>query len=494
MTMDQLKSPDTRNVANAAVKATKWVFLSSLLLNSCQAIFAIILARLLVPSDFGLVAYATMFLGFVNLIQDMGMRQALIQRKDDIEASANIVFTINMVLGSLWYLVAFVVAPYLADFFNNSQITPILRVMAISFLIVPWGSVQNTLLTKQLRFNKLFFIGLVPTLIPGLFSIGLAILGHGVWSLVVGSLMGSVFNVLVIWIMVPWRPKWRFDLSLAGKILKFGGMVSIENFLSWSVNTIDDVLVGKWLGGASLGLYSLGFKIGIAPAKYISSSLIRVAFPAFSRIQENKNDLREAFLKTVKYIAVVSFPLGVGIAVTASLFVPLFFGEKWVKAVPVIQCISIYGIFMSIGSMLPQIYKALGRPDIYLKYVSVRCLVAIPVYFYVVPMGLTALSVAHLVLTMVFFPINLSIGMRILKIPFRKLMNVLRVPITGSIGIALICLLLQQFVFDAVPIPSAASLVLTVVAGATIYISSVFFTSRNTIWEINALIKRAIVK
>jgi O-antigen/teichoic acid export membrane protein len=152
MTMDQLKSPDTRNVANAAVKATKWVFLSSLLLNSCQAIFAIILARLLVPSDFGLVAYATMFLGFVNLIQDMGMRQALIQRKDDIEASANIVFTINMVLGSLWYLVAFVVAPYLADFFNNSQITPILRVMAISFLIVPWGSVQNTLLTKQLRF------------------------------------------------------------------------------------------------------------------------------------------------------------------------------------------------------------------------------------------------------------------------------------------------------------------------------------------------------
>ena len=492
--MDQLKSPDIRSITNIAVKATKWVFLSSLFLNSCQAIFAIILARLLVPSDFGLVAYATMFLGFVNLIQDMGMRQALIQRKDDIEASANIVFSINMVLGIFWYLVAYVGAPHLADFFNNSQISAILRVMAISFLIIPLGSVQNALLTKQLYFNKLFFLGLVPTLISGVFSIGLAILGQGVWSLVIGSLMGAVINVLVVWIMVPWRPRWCFDLSLAGKMLKFGGMVSIENLLSWSVNTIDDVLVGKWLGSASLGLYSLGFKIGIAPAKYISSSLIRVAFPAFSRMQKNKNDLQSAFLKTVKYIALVSFPIGVGIAVTASLFVPLFFGEKWVKAVPVIQCISIYGIFMSIGSMLPQIYKALGRPDIYLKYVTVRCLVAIPIYFYVVPIGLTALSVAHLALTMAFFPINLSIGMHIMEIPFRKLMNLLRVPITGSIGIILICLLLQRVVFAAIPIPSAVSLALTVVAGATIYVSSVFFTSRNTIWEMNALIKRAIVK
>ena len=185
--MNDIKSFDTREVTQAAIKGTKWVFLSAFVSNACQPFFTIILARLLVPSDFGLIAYATIFIGVVKLVQDIGLRQALIQKKEDIEKSADIVFTVNIVLGLIWYLGAFMVAPYLAEFFNDSRITNILRIMALSFLIIPFGSVQNTLLTKHLHFSKLFFLGLVPALIPGLVSIVLAIVGYGVWSLVVST-------------------------------------------------------------------------------------------------------------------------------------------------------------------------------------------------------------------------------------------------------------------------------------------------------------------
>ncbi len=492
--MNDIKSFDTREVVQAAIKGTKWVFLSAFVSNACHPIFTIILARLLIPSDFGLIAYATIFIGVVKLVQDIGLRQALIQKKEDIEKSADIVFTVNIVLGLIWYLGAFMIAPYLAEFFNDSRITNILRIMALSFLIIPFGSVQNTLLTKHLHFSKLFFLGLVPALIPGLVSIVLAIVGYGVWSLVVGSLMGVVLTALVTWVMIPWRPKWRFDLSLAGQMLKFGGAVSAESLLSWTVNTIDDVLVGKWLGGAALGFYSLGFRIGIAPAKYVSSSLIRVAFPAFSMLQDNKDAVRDAFLKAVKNISIVTFPLGVGIAVTASLFVPVLFGDKWIQAVPVIQLISLYGIFMSIGSILPQIYKALGRPDIYLKYVAARCTVAVPVYFYAVPMGLTAISIAHLVLTAIFFPINIYIGMRIMAIPFRKLVDSLWVSITGAMGVAFISLFLQKIVLLNVPLSSVEILILTVFIASVTYISHVYFISKGTFWEMRDLIKRAFAK
>jgi len=485
---------ETQDVVQAAVKGTKWVLLSSFVSYACYPIFTIILARLLVPSDFGLLAYAMIFMGVVKLIQDIGLRQALIQKKGDIEASADVVFTINFVLGILWYLGTFFVAPFLAEFFNDFRVVNILRVMALSFLIIPFGAVQNTLLKKHLQFDKLFFLELIATLIPGIASIVLALSGHGVWSLVYGSLIGSMLNVFVTWFLVAWKPKLRFDRSCAGQMLKFGGAVSAESLLSWAVNTVDDALVGKWLGSAALGFYTVGFNIGIAPAKYISSSLLNVAFPAFSKLQDNKDAVRHAFLKAVKFISLITFPLGAIIAVTASQFVPVFLGEKWVNSVQVIQLISIYGIFMSVGSILPQVYKALGRPDIYLKYVAVRFAVALPVYFYTVPMGLKAISAAHLVLTALFFPINVCIGMRIMSIPVKKLFETLWVSILGAMGVAFLGLFLQAVLLSDSKLPSLAALILTVGIVSVSNISLVYFVRKETFREMNHLFLKIIAK
>ena len=485
---------ETKAVVETAVKGAKWVVLSTLVSNACRPVFTIILARLLVPSDFGLIAYTTIFMGIVNLVQDIGLSQALIQQQREIQKSADVVYTLNVTLGIIWYLAAFGLAPYLADFFNDVRVVSILRVMALSLLILPFGSVHNTLLTKQLQFHKLFYLALIPAFIPGLVSIFLALVGLGVWSLVYGSLVAAFLKVLVAWILNPWKPRWRLNLSLARRLLSFGGAVSAERILSWLVNTLDDVLVGKWLGGAALGIYTLGFNISIAPAKYISSSLIRIAFPAFSLLQNNKDAIRNAFLKAIKYIALITVPLGVGICMTADLFVPLFLGELWAQSIPVIQLISVYGIFMSIGGLLPQVYKALGRPDIYLKYVSARCLVAVPVYCYAVPRGLIAVSIAHLVMTCIFFPVNIYLGLRIMAIPLRRLFGALWVPIAGAGGIVFITFLLQKVIFIGMPLGAVSRLALVVGMAASFYVAHVLIISRNSFGEMRNLLKTALAK
>lgn len=492
--MNFTKLSNAEQIIQKAVKGTKWVFFSTVSYSVFQLIVTIIIARLLAPADFGLFAYAMIFMSVTALFQDLGMRQALIQRKDRIEDAADIVFISNIVLGVFWYIGTFIIAPYVADFFGNPQITKILRVMALSFLITPFSSVQNTLLIKNLYFKKLFYLSLLPAFIPGIISILLAFLGFGVWSLIYGSLIGAFLNVLVLWLMVHWRPRCRFDRMLAGQMLKFGRAVSAESVLSWVVNTMDDVLVGKWLGSAALGFYRVGFNISITPAKYISSPLIKIAFPAFSKLQENKDEIREAFLKVIKYISLITFPLGVGIATTASLFIPVLFGEKWIPSIPVIQIISLYGIFMSIGSIIPQVYKALGRPDIYLKYVSVRSAVAIPVYYYVVPYGLTAISIAHLFLTIFFFPINFYIGMKVMKIPFNKVIDYLWVSAVGSLGVAFFAIILQKVLLHGAQLSSAWTLTLTVGITILFYFAIVYFASKDTFWEMRDLFKKTIIK
>lgn len=492
--MNFAKPSNTKEIIQKAVKGTKWVFFSTVGSGVFQLVVTIITARLLAPADFGLFAYAMIFISVMALFQDLGMRQALIQRKDRVEDAADIVFISNIVLGVFWYIGTFIIAPYVADFFGNPQVTKILRVMALSFLILPFGFVQNTLLTKDLYFKKLFYLSLAPAVVPGIASILLAFYGYGVWSLVYGSLIGAFLNVLVMWWMVVWRPRWRFDKMLAGQMLKFGRAVSAESVLSWVVNTMDDVLVGKWLGSAALGFYTIGFNISIAPAKYISSSLIKIAFPAFSKLQENKDEIREAFLKVIKYISLITFPLGVGIATTASLFIPVLFGEKWRPSVPVIQIISLYGIFMSIGSIIPQVYKALGRPDIYLKYVSARSAVAIPVYYYAVPFGLTAISMAHLVLTILFFPVNFYIGMRVMGIPFNKVFDHLWVSAVGSFGVAFSATILQKVFQYSVQLSSVWTLSLTVGISILFYFAIVYFANKDTFRGMRDLFKKAIAK
>jgi O-antigen/teichoic acid export membrane protein len=382
-------------------------------------------------------------------------------------------------------------APSIAHFFGEPQIIPILQVMSLSFLIVPFGNVQKKLLSKELRFRKLFYLGLITTFVHGSVSVTLALCGFGVWSFVYGFLSAIIVDMLFVWRLLSWRPKWHYNMQIAKEMLGFGGTVSSEGILSWAVNTIDDVLVGKWLGGASLGMYRMGFKLGILPAKNITSPLLKVLFPAFSKLQEDRIELKRAFLKAMKHISVITFPMSVGIATTANLFIPLLLGEKWSPTVPIVQILALYGIFMSIGSLIPQAYKAIGRPDIYLKYVSVRSIFTLPVFYCVVPYGLVALSAAHLILTLIFFPVNFYIGLKVMSISFEEVYDSLKVSVTYSVCVLFLVVILEKFFLYSVHLSQGWTLGLLILSAVSLY-CTLLYLSRKTFLEIKGLVLRTI--
>jgi O-antigen/teichoic acid export membrane protein len=479
------------SIGTRAIKGAKWVTLSTAVSRIFQPIVTIILARLLTPQDFGLVALASIAISVVALFQDLGMRPALIQRKERIEEASNIVFFTNVLLGMVLYTGFFLSAPYISAFFDNEKVTPILRVMSLSFIILPFGSVQNTLLAKELHFKRLFYLNLAPAIIPGLIAILLAFYGFGVWALVYGSLTGSLLRIVIFWVSHPWRPTLRYDAKLAREMLGFGGVVSLHNMVVWANQNVDNLIIGKWLGTAALGIYRMGFNIARWPSKNITGSLMNVIYPTFSNLQDNRGELKRIYLKVIKHISLISFPLGIGIAITAPQFVPVLLGEKWIAAIPVIQILSVAGILGSIGQVMPQLCRAIGRPEIYLKFALVRLVIAIPVYLLAIQYGLIALCLALLILSCMFVPASLFIGTRVLKIKYSQIIGALWLSVVCGLGTGVISFLLVNVLASVQAFSDVTALTLIVALFLFLYANFIYLVNREAFNDMRNLFVRA---
>jgi O-antigen/teichoic acid export membrane protein len=278
-------------------------------------------------------------------------------------------------------------------------------------------------LSKELEFKRLFYFNLIPAIIPGTLSVILAYLGYGVWALVYGSIMSSITLAISIWFSIPWRPRLEYRLDILKELIGFGGFISFEAFLGWGITKIDNLFVGKFLGVGQLGIYSFGWNIGFWPLQNLLSPLTRIFYPMFSGFKGDIEIVKKYYLKIMELIAIITFPVGTVIALTAHLFIPAILGQKWISAIPVIQLLSIMGILGLIVSVAPTVYKAIGRPDIMPKFMLVRALFSVPVYFWFSQKGIIPLCIAHLILAILFVPINSYISMRVLNISFSELLN-----------------------------------------------------------------------
>ncbi|MBI3353370.1 MAG: lipopolysaccharide biosynthesis protein, partial [Nitrospirae bacterium] len=424
-----------KEIGHKALKWGKWVFLSTILSKSFQFLTTIILARLLLPADFGIIAISQIIIGIVSLFQDMGMTQALIQKKENIEESADTVFLFNIFWSMILYTAVFFAAPYISGFFKNNQAAIILRVLCLSFLFQPFNIISNALMKKEFYFKRLFNITLWPIILSSLASIILAYFGFGVWSLVLGILTGNFLITVLGWLGISWRPAFKFNMEIAKDMLNFGGAISMQNVIIWFENTFDDILVGRWLGTPLLGVYRLGFNIAVIPATQIAGPINDVVYSTFVKLQDNKAELKRFFLYIIKYISLVTFPIGVFLFTSAEIFIMTFLGDKWSEAVPVVQFVSVYGTIGSITFVIPTLTRAIGRHDIYLRYLIVFLFVMTPLYIYAVPYGLKAISAVHLLLAVIFLPYIFNIGMGLLNIKLSEIVDSLWVSIVISIAI-----------------------------------------------------------
>ena len=457
----------TSNFASTTVKGTFWTYASHYGGKFLVFISTIILARLLSQEDFGVVGFALVVISFLDVLSDLGVGPALIYYRDDPEA-ANTGFWLGLATGLGLFGLTWVVAPFAGTFFNDPRAISITRALGWTFPISALGNVHNSLLHKNLAFKRKFLPDMAKMGSKGIVSIVLALLNFGPWSLVGGQITGAIVLVIAYWLTIPWKPALRFTRSLVRPLLTYGfGIISLDA-LAILLSNADYLLVGRFMGAAALGVYTLAFRIPDLLIMQFCTVVGKVLFPVYAKMREDGNALRHAFLMTMRYVSMITIPIGVGLALIAEPFILTFFTDKWADAIPVMRAISIYALLYSLAYNAGSVYKAQGRPMLLTKLSFVRALILIPALWWAATTfgTIAAVGWTHSVVAFIGGMLNLIVAGRIINTPFKEIATTLRSAMVAGFVMALAVLGVLWLLDDASPL---IQLIITVLTGGLVY-------------------------
>ena len=340
-----------------------WVTVSSTGERLLGLIRTIVLARLLLPEDFGLLGIALTLISGVHAFTITGLRAAIIQRKDVDDVVLSTAWLIGVIRGVILcgFLVA--AAPVAAYFFNEPRVTPIIQLLALNQIFKGLQNVGLFLLDKELDFKQRTYFDLWAGVLTTTVSITAAFILQNVWALVIGEMAGSIIRLILSYRIQPFRPRFRFDKKIAKELFDFGKHILSTRVILFFLLQGDDVAVGKFLGTGALGHYTLAYQLANLPATAISGSIASVTLPAYAKKQDDPKALRSAYLRTVSLLGLIALPASAILILIAPELVETLYGETWLPMVPAMQVLCIFGLFRVINTTFGSLYQGLGHPD-----------------------------------------------------------------------------------------------------------------------------------
>ena len=355
-----------------ALRGIFWNSLGQYSSQFIRIVLTVILARLVTPAQFGLVAMITVFSGFSIVLIDFGFRNAIIQNKDVKEIDLHSIFWTNILIGFVLSCILYLAAPAFATFYNEPQLIPLTRIIAFTYFFSSLQIVPSALLAKKLDFKKLALPNLLAVALGGCIAIVLAIAGLGAKAIAVQLLATSVLAAVFIHMVSDWQPKFAFRKSAITKYLNLSSSLFANSSFSYAASNGDDLLVGKLFGQNQLGLYNKAYAIIDLPVSSISKILSSVFLPSFAKIQDDKVRIGTYYLQLTKLVTIFSFPLMLSILLFSKEFVLLIFGEDWLAAIPFVKIFCLSGMIASINSLLGSVIVSQGRTDLIWKEVFLK--------------------------------------------------------------------------------------------------------------------------
>lgn len=483
------------SLGKSAIRGAAWHYLTFFAGKLMVLISTAFLARLLSPEDFGVVGYALTATTFLDVISDLGIGSALVYYPEDKKTSST-GFWLNLFIGMAVFGITWLVAPLVGLYFRDPRVVPVLQILGFVYPLRSLGDTHDAVLTKRLEFGRIFIPDVLQGLTKGLASMLFAWMGFGAWSLIWGYLSGTLISALSYWLITPWKPSLMFEWQKARDLLKYGvKMIGVDIISIFLVN-IDYLLVGRYLGAEALGVYTIAFRLPDLLILQFARILGYVLFPIYTRMRSEPDSLARGFYLTSRYLSLVTVPLAIGLALVAHPLTIAIFSAKWEAAVPVIQALALYSMFLSLAYPAGSIYKAEGRPQILTWLGLVRLSILFPALWWAVTIAksLTVVGQMQALAALIGTLLGLYVATRMIHLSVIKLFNELWPSfLAGGIMIPAVQMTLNLCQSFNPWLQLAAS----ILGGGVIYFAVIFIIRRDVIlsgWQQlhGALLKRSL--
>lgn len=478
---------ETGDIRKRTLTGLGWSGAQQAMQQGLKFAFTILLVRLLTPDDFGQVGMILVFAGLAQLFSELGLGAAVVQRKDLRPEHLDSVFWANIAAGAVLTCVFAALAGPIAAFYEVPSLRPLTLAISLSFIIGSLRVVQYSLVLRSMNFRKLALVETAAVLLSGVLAVGMALAGYGIWSLVGQLLTLSFCTTVLLWMVGDWRPSFSFRFRALRQLFSFSFNLLGFSLLDYTVTRSSYLLIGKFISAPALGIYTRADQLMLMPVTQVANVISRVMFPALSAIQDQVERIKLIYLRAIRTISLVTFPLMLGLMVTARPFVIVVLGEQWAEVIPLLQVFCLAGVTMSVGTTVGWIYTSQGRTDIMMRWGlcagAVRLIaIAVGLRWGILGVAVAWVASGYLIL---WYP-SWTIAGRLINLRFSEMVRNLSGNFFCALTMALAVMLFGRAVPDAWPLWQL--LALQVAAGAVIYIVLVMLFRLRTWQEIRQLL------
>ncbi len=483
------QSVDKRQLSQQAIHGTFWIYLSFVAGKSLTFVTTIILARLLVPEQFGVMGYCIIAIQYLDILSSFGMETALISRRNRFDEAANATFFVSIAINLLLFAATWAVSPAIAAFFREEAVIELIGVLALTLPINALGIVPRAIIQRNLKFKLNLWSNLSRNFVKGAVAILLAWQGFGVWSLVYGQIAGELTDVAILWSLVRWRPTFKVELSVTTEILQYGIHIVGAGIIGALLTNVDYIFVGRILGASALGYYTLAYRVPELLIRNFNTVIDKVSMPVISKFQTDIPALRSVYLRYINYLALFVFPAGLGLALIADIFIKTFYTSDWLPSIIPMQVIAVALSISAIGYVPGVLYKANNRPDILTKLAFFKLPFAVVVLWLGTQAGIIGVAIAQLALATFNLTLDSLMVTHIVKLHLGDIAKALQPALIGTLTMGGVLIIVKLLVKPE----GIWGLVLMAILGALIYFVVLLIAEREMTTRISKLILTAIL-
>lgn len=443
-----------------------WRFAERCGAQGVSFIVSIILARILDPKDYGLIALVTVFTTILNVFVDSGMANALIQKKDADDVDFSSVFYFNFAVCILLYGVMYIASPWVAAFYQKTELTAIVRVLSLTLVISGVKNVQQAYVSRNMLFKNFFYSTLGGTIFSAILGIALAYKGYGVWALVAQQLANACMDTVILWITVKWRPKLVFSWTRLKGLLSFGWKLLVSSLIDTVYNNLRQLIIGKMYTSSDLAYYNKGKQFPNMIVTNINSSIDSILLPTMSKVQDSRQQVKNMTRRAIKTSTYIMAPLMMGLAFSAPSVVELLLTDKWLPCVPYMRIFCITFMFYPIHTANLNAIKAMGRSDLFLKLEIAKKVVGMVLLISTMWFGVMVMAYSLLISSLLSQIINTWPNRKLLNYGYMEQLK----DILPGILLAVMMGICISFV-ELLGVSALPTLIIQIIVGAIIYIS-----------------------